>query len=206
VASSDGRVAVRSFSLVFRLERRLYRFDRWRIPLPTGLPVRALAYAAVCWGLAYAASRTPVLGWALGALPVWAQWGTLPGLAVFALLRMQIDGRAPHRALAGALRWQLSPRVLSGLRPCPPPGAELVPLGEVAVRPDWRATRYRPGRVTGPARLLLRYPAAVAIEEEGGGEGVRLAGRRLRVGPRPGPALTSGRTLDVPADAEVVFE
>jgi len=202
---SDGRVVVRSRRIIFRLERRLYRFDRWKIPLPGGLPVRALGYAAVCWALAYLASRLPVIGWALGALPIWMQWGTLPGLGVFLLLKTEIDGRAPHRALAAAVRWRFSPRHLAGLRPCPAPGTVLAPLGEVAVRPDWRAAHYRPGRVTGPTRMLLRYPATVAIREGWSTSGDPVEASTLEITQAPGPELRRGKTIVVPEGAEVSF-
>jgi len=33
---------IRSFRVVFDLERRLHKIDRWRIPLPYGVPVRGL--------------------------------------------------------------------------------------------------------------------------------------------------------------------
>jgi hypothetical protein len=38
---------VRSFRVVFQLERRLHRIQHWKLPLPYGLPLRGLAYGAL---------------------------------------------------------------------------------------------------------------------------------------------------------------
>jgi len=45
-------MTVRSYRSVFRFERRLYRFDRWRLPVHGGVRLRALlwlpAVSALC--------------------------------------------------------------------------------------------------------------------------------------------------------------
>jgi hypothetical protein len=195
VLEQGSRVPVRSYRLVFRLERRIYKLDRWRVPLPGGLPVRALVYAAAVWGAVVLLTALPGVGYLLELLPPQVHWGVGPGIVVFLLLNVAIDGRPPHRALAALLRWRLSPRCLSGLRPCPRPGSRLSPVGELAVRPDWRGPSYRPGRVHGPATLLLRYEAQGRAEDGG-----------LVVRSPPGArAVRRGRTITVPPGGEVVF-
>jgi hypothetical protein len=42
----DGRIRLRSYRLAFALERRIHRIDTFRIPLPYGLPLAALGWAA----------------------------------------------------------------------------------------------------------------------------------------------------------------
>lgn len=194
MARSDGRIVVRSYRLVFRLERKIYKLDRWRVPLPGGVPVRALVYAFVAWSGVFVLSRLPGVGWALGLLPPQLVWAILPGLLVFGLLKVEIDGRAPHRAMAGLIRWRLKPRVLAGLRGCASPGTVFMPFGELAVRPDWRGVRYRPARISGPATLLLRYPAEA--RREGGRLMLRGAGEE---------PMRQGKTIELPADGELVL-
>ena len=104
--ASDERVAVRAYGhRVFRVERRLYRIERWRIPVPGGIPLRAAAYTVAKLLVVLAAGRLPGLG-ALIALAHPAYPYVLLPLAV-GVLGSQVapDGRATHslRArLAGA--------------------------------------------------------------------------------------------------------
>ena len=37
-------IQLRGYRRVFRIERRLYKFDRWRIPYPHGVPLRGIGY------------------------------------------------------------------------------------------------------------------------------------------------------------------
>ena len=61
--ASDERVPVRAYGRrVFRVERRLYRIERWRIPIPGGIPLRAAAYTVATFLLVLIAGRLP--GWA----------------------------------------------------------------------------------------------------------------------------------------------
>ena len=40
------RVVIRSYRRVFEVDRRIYRVDRWALPVPGGVPLRALGYFA----------------------------------------------------------------------------------------------------------------------------------------------------------------
>lgn len=193
---TDGRITVRSYRTVFAFERRLYRFDRWRIPLRGGLPLRALLYAPLTYGVLAAMSPLPVIGWLLGVLPDQLRWGLLPLALVVALLRVTLDGRPAHRALWAIARWRLSSRWLAGLRRCPPPHGLVAVLGTWVVRPDWRDGRYRAGRVAGPARVLLRYRAELSAPSSRSGP--------LVVEPSPETApLRVGRVVEIPAGREL---
>ncbi|HEY4281168.1 MAG TPA: hypothetical protein VGM91_23340 [Conexibacter sp.] len=191
---STEELVIRSYRTVFSFERRLYRVDRWRIPLPGGVPLRALLYAPAVYALLALAGRLPLVGAGLGLLPPPLHWALLPLGLVVAGVRVQLDGRPAHRALVALARWRLAPRWLAGLRPCPPPSGLVAIAGVTVVRPDWRAPDYRGGRVRGPARVLLRRPAELAWTR---------SRRRLRLAPRPGAPLRTGRVLDVPAGAEL---
>ena len=40
------RVVIRSYRRVFEVDRRIYRVDRWALPVPGGVPLRAVGYFA----------------------------------------------------------------------------------------------------------------------------------------------------------------
>lgn len=193
---AEQPLMIRSYRGVFRFERRLYRIDRWRLPLRQGLPVRALLYAPVAYAALLCAGALPLLGPVLGVLPAPVRWLLLPGALVVAALRVQVAGRPGHRALVSILRWAVSPRWLAGLRRCPPPAGRLTLTGALVVRPDTRGPHYRPGRVAGPAHVVLSAPAQLAVRSEL---------RRVELTPLEDAHLTAGRLLELPANSELVI-
>jgi hypothetical protein len=185
---------VRSYRLVFRRRWRIFRIQGWRIPLPGGIELRLLGYWLGALALLAALCKLPALGTALSSTPASLRFLALPLAVAWLLCRWEVDGRPPHRALISLLRWRLCPRELAALRRVAPIGMELAPLGEVVAAPDLSSSSYPPGRVSGPARLLLRYP----VQAE-----ARTRRWRLRpIGSRP---LHSGKTIEVPAGHEVLF-
>ncbi|MQA74217.1 MAG: M28 family peptidase [Solirubrobacterales bacterium] len=66
--ASRSPVVIRSYHEVLgSVERRLYRFERYRLPTPYGVLVRSLLYAAGALLVVVVASALPVLGALLGA-------------------------------------------------------------------------------------------------------------------------------------------
>ena len=61
---------IRSFRVCFKLERRIHKIDRWRLPLPFGVPLRGIGYAAAAFVVLGMLAQLPVAGALLGALPV----------------------------------------------------------------------------------------------------------------------------------------
>ena len=57
---ADDRITLRSYRLAFELERRLQRIDRFRIPVPYGIPLIALAYGAAAALVVVVASGMPI--------------------------------------------------------------------------------------------------------------------------------------------------
>jgi hypothetical protein len=202
---------VRSYRLVFRRRWRIFRVQNWRIPLPGGLELRAIGYWLACLAAMGLLARLPLTGSVLGALPVSLRLVAFPIVGAWALSSWEVDGRSPHRALAGLLLWRLRPRELAALRRCSRPGVVISPLGSVAMAPDPRASSYPRGRLVGPVKVLLRYPVSVELEGvprgAGTGRAQRMASARCwRLRATGGPALHSGRTLQVPAGRVVIFE
>jgi hypothetical protein len=209
--ANKQRKVVRSYRLVFRRRWRIFRIQGWRIPLPGGLELRLLAYWLASLAVIALLGRLPLFGAIVSAAPASLRLLALPIGAAWLLSRWEIDGRPPHRALGGLLAWRLRPRALAGLRPIPAEQTQFAPLGELALAPDLAAPSYPRGAIRGPARLLLRYPVTVALEQvpRNGGKGTgerASAARRWRLrGASPQP-LHNGKTIEVPPGRTVVFE
>jgi hypothetical protein len=204
-------IQLRGFRRVFRIERRLFRFDRWRIPYPHGVPLRGIGYFLVLEITAFVLSRMPVLGLLLALPSPVVPFLGLPAAGAFLLMQGRIDGRPPHHVLLSLLRFSLSARCLAGLSPCPRQDEAVTPVYELAVAYDGRESFPVAGRIKGPAKITFRYPATVAVE--GAPPWVRdperraKRARRYRVRRRPSSApMLRGKTLGVPAGREVVVE
>jgi hypothetical protein len=209
-----GRVPIRSYRVVFRLERRIFQIDRFRLPFPYGVEVRALLYTLAVYAVVFLASSVPVLGTLLGLLPAPVHWGLCPLGVVFAMVKLKIDGRPPHCVLASVIRWAAHPKQLAGLRPCPAAGFTFAPLRGLWMRPDWQAERYRKALITGPAKVTLRYPATVEVRSALGerlgrrfrAENPRgIAARRLLISADSETPMFVGKTVRIPAGGEVRF-
>jgi hypothetical protein len=211
VSENRERKTIRSYRLVFRRRWRIFRIQGWRIPLPGGLELRLLAYWLASLALIALLGRLPLFGAIVSAAPASLRLLALPIGAAWLLSRWEIDGRPPHRALGGLLAWWLRPRALAGLRRIPAEQTQLAPLGELAFAPDLAAPSYPRGAIRGPARLLLRYPVTVALEQvprHGGRETHQRAAAARRWRLRAGSArpLHNGKTIEVPSGRTVVFE
>ena len=187
----EDALVIRSFRSVFELERRIHKVDRYRIPLPYGLPLRSLGFGAGCFLLVLVLGALPGTGAALAALPPPARFVLLPVAAAYALGRIRIDGRPLHAAAGSLVRFRLAPRRVAGFRAVRT-GRER--MGDLVMAGDERIPRYRPGRVDGPAELLLRYPAQA-----------RQRGGKLIVRQSGAGALWRGKRIIVRAGQRVVF-
>lgn len=207
-----GGVAVRSYgAVVDKVERRIFRVDRWRLPTPHGVSLRAIGYALASLAVIALASSAPIVGDALSLIPASARYLAIPAVCGWALASAQIDGRPPHHAIWAGARQRLSARTVAGLRAAPAVGTELAPVACVQIAPAGDEPAYRSGRVRGPATLTLRYPAELALERVGARAGADPAARlaaakRVRVRGLRGRPLVSGQQLQIPDGADVVFE
>ena len=207
----DRRKVVRSYRVVFRRRWRIFRVQSWRVPVPGGIELRALAYWVACLAAIGLLGRVPLLGPLVGLLPPSLRFVALPLVGAWTFSRAEPDGRSPHRAAIGLAGWRLRPRCLAALRRCPRPDSVLAPPPPLRLGPDFAAPRYPRGRLVGPVRVLLRYPVRVALEGVPRGTGAdfaerSVAARRWRVSQAGEAPLQRGRTLEVPAGRTVVFE
>jgi hypothetical protein len=116
---SDEILHIRSFRVVFDLERRIHRIDRFRVPLPYGLPLRSLGYAVAALVAILVASRLPVLGAVLKLLPTPARLVLAPVGLSYALTQLRLDGRSAHAAAGAWARYTLAPKLLVAFRRAP---------------------------------------------------------------------------------------
>jgi hypothetical protein len=188
---AQEELPIRSYRVCFALERRLHRVDRWRIPVPYGIPLRGIAYASCALTAVLVAQGLPLLGSILGAVHPAIRLVIAPvGIAV-ALCRLEVDGRPAHRAAAAWLRFRCAPARSAGFRSAATRGAHL--LGDIALAPDERGARLRPGVVSGPATVTLRYPARL-----------ERRGRALLLWQRSARPMWRGKRVDVPAGGRLV--
>ena len=57
---------IRSYRRVFEVDRRIYRIDRWALPVPGGVPLRAVGYfvaALLAMIVAGSLPGVPPLSW-----------------------------------------------------------------------------------------------------------------------------------------------
>jgi hypothetical protein len=162
--TADGVVHIRSFRTCFTVERRIHKLDRWRIPLPYGLPVRGLGYFVGAAVAIVILSRLPLFGQLLGELNTFTRLVALPGGLAFVLYRVTLDGRPSHAAALAWLRMRTEPGRMSGFRRLDAP--ERVTLGSVLLAPDERAARMRRGVIEGPADVVLRYAAEADVRRD----------------------------------------
>jgi hypothetical protein len=160
-AMAETRVTLRSFRLAFELERRIHRIDRFRIPVPYGLPLAGLGYGTAVALIVLFASHLPALGAVLALLPWPVRLLLLPGVVAHLLCRPAGDGRPVHEALVARATRAVQPRALVGLRAVP--RARPHELGTLTIVADERAPWYRRGHVTGPAVVMLRQPARLVV-------------------------------------------
>src|SRR4051812_50093708 len=55
-------MVIRSYRRVFEVDRRIYRVDRWALPVPGGVPLRAVAYFVAALLAVIVAGALPGIG------------------------------------------------------------------------------------------------------------------------------------------------
>ncbi len=159
---SDGYQAIRSYQRIFRPERRIYQLEGHALPVPGGVPLRWLAYAAAALGAVLALTSGSVAVMALvavGASVAGLAVGGRAGAAVAAVLALGVTWLAGFAL--GLLDWPLRlivvPVAMATL------ATQAVPDGRRADRfaASWLALRLAPRRRSLGRRLPpagLSYP------------------------------------------------
>jgi hypothetical protein len=193
MAADDTSMQIRSFRVCFQLERRIHKLDRWRIPLPYGLPVRGLLYGAAILAAVLVAARLPLLSSLVGALHPIVRYGLLPVAGGYLLTELKLDGRSGHSVAISWLRMRFAPTRVCAFRPVL--GATQVRLGALTVAADGRGPRLRRGVIDGEGPVVLRGPVAFRARGRtlrARPEGAELPPRARQVNLRPGQRIVIG--------------
>ncbi len=184
---------IRSYSVCFQIERRLYRIDRWRLPAPNGVPLLGIGYTVILIFAILILDSFPGIGWFLHTLHPLVRYLVLPVGLTYLLIHWTVDGRPVHRTGLSFLRWRLSPARLVAFRRALE-ADHVTRFGTVTIAPDEEHARMRRGIIEGPARVILRYPTFA-----------RRRGRELRLRQREGQPLSRGRQITLRSDQRVVI-
>jgi hypothetical protein len=171
----DERLVIRSYRRVFEVDRRIYRVDRWALPVPGGVPLRGLGYFIATLLFMLLGGRLPGLAPLLELLSAPLRYVVVP-LAV-AVLGTQAapDGRSAHRFAWDWLRLRMRARRRCAGRVVPPEGEPVSWDGALATCWDAHGTTLLRARVRGPARVTFKVPVRF------GGAGNRLVARSAAV-------------------------
>lgn len=180
--ASYGGVEIRSFRVCFRLERRIHKIDRWRIPLPYGMPVRGIVYALIVEVAVLVAMQLPILSALLGLLHPILRYAALPIGVGYLLTELVLDGRSGPAVVRSCIRVAVEPRRLVAFRRAPATGRVL--FAPLTMGPDEHGPRLRRAVIEGNGRVIVRQPAELEPH-----------GRTLRVLPREGEPMVRGRQV-----------
>lgn len=149
----DEQIVIRSYRQVFRLRRRIYRVDRWAIPVPGGVPLVGLAYfAAVLLGM-LVLGALPLIGGLVELVPAQIRHVLIPLAVAVLACQTAPDGRRVDRFVRSWIGFRL--RALRRSRA----GDEVPFSGRLWVAHDHRRARVSRARVRGPVRVTTTFPA-----------------------------------------------
>jgi hypothetical protein len=180
----SDQITLRSFRLAFEVERRLHRIDRFRIPVPYGIPLRGIAYGAVALMGVLWCRAIPVLGEAESLIPWPARFLVLPGAVAVVLCRLDYDGRPAHEAALARMLATVRPSTVVSFEGVRRASAEA--LDDVVLGPDERGTAFRTGEVVGAGRVAFRMPVMA-----------RRRGRDIEIQPSSSRQLFAAPALDL---------
>jgi hypothetical protein len=152
------RLIIRSYRRVFEVDRRIYRVDRWALPVPGGIPLRGVGYFVTTVLGIVVLGALPASGELLELLSPPLRYVVLPLLVAVLGTQVAPDGRAAHRFAADWLRLQVRARRRCADRVVALEGEAVPWHGELALRWDGHGTELRRGRVRGPARVTFNVP------------------------------------------------
>ena len=153
-------MVIRSYRRVFEVDRRIYRVDRWALPVPGGVPLRAVGYFAATLLLVIVTGALPGVGALIADVSAPLRFVIAPLAVAVLATQAAPDGRAAHRfarrlaatAAAGATPQRGSGRAGRGR------ADHLVRRAGGALGRRGGAAASGPGR--GPARATFMVPVS----------------------------------------------
>jgi TcpE family len=184
------RLTVRSYRRVFEVDRRIYRVDRWVLPVPGGVPLRGVAYFVGALLAVLAAERLPVIGAAVGGVSAPFRYVVIPLGAALLGTQAAPDGRASHRFAIDWLRLRLRSRRRCAGRAV---ALEREPVrwdGVLPTRWDADAPALHGAEVAGPARVTFAVGVSVSQHRRG-----RVVVRPRAEGPADDAVVVAARQV-----------
>jgi TcpE family len=178
----SDRLVIRSYRRVFEVDRRIYRVDRWALPVPGGVPLRGLGYFVATILVLLGFGRVPGVGELVGALSPPLRFVVVPLAAAVLGTQAAPDGRSAHRFAWDWLRFRLRARRRCAGRVVALEGEPIACGGVLGVRWDCHDAGLHRSRVRGPARVTFAVP--VELDARGGG-----------LVARPGPCEPAGQAV-----------
>lgn len=149
-------IVIRSYRRVFNVERKIYRVDKWTIPIPGGVPLRAVIYFIAAELALLLLSHLPLLSLPLGLIPWQYKYVVIPlGIAVLGT-QVTPDGRPAHRYVGSLVGYLLRRHRLAGGHAAPLEGEAVPYQPDTWITPDSQTPTLRRARVKGPATVHFR--------------------------------------------------
>src|SRR5215213_10163134 len=90
-------MVIRSYRRVFEVDRRIYRVDRWALPVPGGVPLRAVGYCAAALVTVIVAGALPGIGELVSGVSAPLRFVVAPLAVAVLATQAAPDGRVAHR-------------------------------------------------------------------------------------------------------------
>ena len=174
---SGERFRLNSAAPVFGLDRRLHRIDRWAVPVPGGVPYRAIGAAALAAVVIVVLTHLPIIGLLFAPIPGPLLYVVLPIAAGMLASQTTPDGRNAVRWAATWISYPLRAHRHVTIPSTVPVGADLSLRGRQAIR------------VSGPARLRFDRPAQIGTREPGAWWAQTTPGAKPRRGAHSGQEI-----------------
>jgi TcpE family len=183
------RLIIRSYRRVFQVDRRIYRVDRWALPVPGGVPLRGVGYFAATLVVLVVCGSLPGVGALVGALSPPLRYVVLPLAVAVAGTQAAPDGRSAHRFAWDWLRFCLRARRRCAGRMVPLEGEPVTWDRGLGVCWDGHGAALHRARVHGPARVTFGVPVELAVRRG------RLVARRGSHEAAPQAVVLGGREI-----------
>lgn len=155
------KLQIRSYRKVFKIDRKLYKVDRWYLPVPGGVPLRGLGYFTLALLAILVLGQLPIFGLVLSLLSPPLRYVILPiGVAIYGM-QHHPDGRTAHRFALQWFMFKLRARRCCANHPVPLDGEPVKWAGRVGVRHDAHSASLRHARITGVARVIFNVPVTM---------------------------------------------
>jgi len=172
---ASGPIVIRSYRRVFKVERKIYKVDKY--VLPRAIEMRAAVYFIGALIFITIASRVPLIGLPFELIGWQYKFCLIPLAVTVFGTRLTPDGRPAHRYAVSLVAYALRRHRVAGAHVAPLEGEPVPYEVETWISPDDRIPDLCRARVRGPATVYFRDQVVVDLATNS------RWGRRRRVRP-----------------------